>query len=513
MDDTRDQVIQNEQEGDIGIENKTVATCIVMPNVEDVISVAHSLGSKIEVKCVNSSSIATSIDQDRKFSSKQGTGNMPVTEGYVGQVRVSVLRDSGCNSVIVKEDLVQKEQLTGTSLYCTLADGTTRKFPVAKIEVNTPHFKGHVETLCMPRPVYDLVLGNIEGVKAVGRPDVAWKGGQESDATETNMVSAVKTRAQRRRGNLDNLIVPEAIKEYNFQDIVSLQTSDKSLSFIREKAASSEVRVSKDGSSVQYIQKNGLYYRKYRSLKKTEKVFTQLVVPIKLRKEVLRIAHDGIMSGHFVVRKTTDRVLNEFFWPTVRKDFKLYCRTCNLCQKTAPKCKVSQLQLGKMQIIDTPFSRVAIDLVGPIFPATDSGNRFIFTVVDYATRYPEATELNRIDTETVAEALVEIYSRVGIPREVLTDQGKQFTSDVMKEVGRLLSIKQLTTTPYHPAVMDLLRGSTALLRVCLVDLVRRNLVSGTGIYLFFSLLIVKLTKKLLVSLPSNSYMVDKSGDP
>ena len=165
-----------------------------------------------------------------------------------------MLRDRGCNSVIVKEDLVQKEQMTGTSLYCTLADGTKRKFPVAKIEVNTPYFKGQVEALCMPRPVYDLVLGNIEGVKAVGRPDEAWKSGQESDHTETNMVSAVETRAHRRRGNLDNLIVPEAIKEYNFQDIVSLQTSDKSLSFIREKAASSEVRVSKDGSSVQYIQ-------------------------------------------------------------------------------------------------------------------------------------------------------------------------------------------------------------------------------------------------------------------
>ena len=86
VDDTRDQVKQNEQEGDIDIENKTVATCMVMSSVEDVISVAHSFGSKIEVKCVNASSIATSMDQDRKFSSKQGTGNMPVTEGYVGQV-------------------------------------------------------------------------------------------------------------------------------------------------------------------------------------------------------------------------------------------------------------------------------------------------------------------------------------------------------------------------------------------------------------------------------------------
>ena len=57
----------------------------------------------------------------------------------------------------------------------------------------------------------------------------------------------------------------------------------------------------------------------------------------------------------------------------------------------------------------------------------------------------------------VAEALIEVFTRVGVPREILTDQGAQFTSGVMKEVhvSRLLSMKQLTTTcmpyVYHPA--------------------------------------------------------------
>ena len=48
--------------------------------------------------------------------------------------------------------------------------------------------------------------------------------------------------------------------------------------------------------------------------------------------------------------------------------------------------------------------------------------------MDYATRYPEAVPLASIDTETVAEALVSIFSRVGIPNEVLTDMGTQYTS-------------------------------------------------------------------------------------
>ncbi len=100
-----------------------------------------------------------------------------------------------------------------------------------------------------------------------------------------------------------------------------------------------------------------------------------------------------------------------------------------------------------MPLIDTPFKRVAVDLVGPIFPATDRKNRYILTLVDYATRYPEAIPLPSIEAERVAEALVDMFSRLGIPEEILTDRGSQFTSEVMHEVSRLLSLRQLTTTP------------------------------------------------------------------
>ena len=65
-----------------------------------------------------------------------------------------------------------------------------------------------------------------------------------------------------------------------------------------------------------------------------------------------------------------------------------------------------------------------MDLVGPITPpASERGHRYILTLVDYATRYPEAVPFKNIDTETVAEALLDMYSRLGIPEEVLSDQG------------------------------------------------------------------------------------------
>ena len=106
---------------------------------------------------------------------------------------------------------------------------------------------------------------------------------------------------------------------------------------------------------------------------------------------------------------------------------------------------VKKVPLGSMPLIDTPFKRVAVDIVRPIAPPSEAGH-----LVDYATRYPEAVPLKKITTEAVAEALLDIYSRVGIPEEVLTNQGTQFMSECMQEVSRLLSIKGLTSTPYHP---------------------------------------------------------------
>lgn len=140
------------------------------------------------------------------------------------------------------------------------------------------------------------------------------------------------------------------------------------------------------------------------------------------------------------VKKTADKIQKAFYWPGIQGDVSRRCKSCDICQKP----------LEKMPLIDMPFKRVAIDLIGPISPPSKEGHRYILTLVDDATRYPEAVPLKNIDTETVAEALVDIFSRLGILEDILSDLGTQFVSDCMKEVARLLSIKQLTTTPYHP---------------------------------------------------------------
>ena len=80
-----------------------------------------------------------------------------------------------------------------------------------------------------------------------------------------------------------------------------------------------------------------------------------------------------------------------------------------------------------MPVIEAPFNRIATDIIGPL-PKTEEGHSYILTVVDFATRYPEAMALKEITAGAVANALVSVYSRLGIPSQILTHQGRQFTA-------------------------------------------------------------------------------------
>ena len=199
-----------------------------------------------------------------------------------------------------------------------------------------------------------------------------------------------------------------------------------------------------------FEKKDGIVYRVYNDETRGGAHVRQVVLPESLRKYVMSVAHDTITGGHLGIKKTREKIMSNFYWPGMYEDVARYCRSCYICQKTVSKGTVQKAPMENIPVVDVSFKRVAVDLIGPIEPASEAGHRYILTLVDYATRYPEAVPLKRIDTETVAEALVDIYSRLGVPEEILSDQGKQFISDCMKEVCRLLGVTQSTTTPYHP---------------------------------------------------------------
>lgn len=366
--------------------------------------------------------------------------SMPTSRGVIGMNTVTVLRDTGCSGVVVRRSCVEEDRITERKQVCVLADGTKVEVPIACIHVDTPYFTGEVEAWCMENPIYDLILGNIPGARSPESPNPDWK-------LEVNAVQTRQQVQKERQFKYHSMLVPNVVKnQISPDDIEKEQQNDPSLAKIRNL-----ISEGKQNDNKYYFVKENLIFRKFCSPKvENGKHFKQLVVPKAFRHTVMRLAHDSILSGHLATKRTLTKVLSEFYWPGVVADVKRFCQSCDICQRTAPKGRVTRAPLGQMPLIETPFKRVAIDLVGPMEPRSSKGNRYILTLIDYATRYAEAVALPSIETVCVSEALLEIFCRTGVPEEILSDLGSQFTSDLMKEVSRLLSFRQLTTTPYHP---------------------------------------------------------------
>ena len=100
-------------------------------------------------------------------------------------------------------------------------------------------------------------------------------------------------------------------------------------------------------------------------------------------------------------------------------------------------------------VLTEPFEQMAFDLVSPL-PKAKGGYRFVLTAVCMATRWPEAIPLKSITARAVAEGMVNIFSRTAIPLQILSDQGTQFLSSLVKDLCKLLGIQRLKTTAYHP---------------------------------------------------------------
>lgn len=97
------------------------------------------------------------------------------------------------------------------------------------------------------------------------------------------------------------------------------------------------------------------------------KITLQLVIPERFREKVLRLAHETLMSGHLVIKKTMDRVLLEFFWPELCDHVARFCcKSFDICQKTIQKGRFTKIPFGKLSLIDTPFKRVSVDIIVPI---------------------------------------------------------------------------------------------------------------------------------------------------
>ncbi|XP_075733060.1 uncharacterized protein LOC142775507 [Rhipicephalus microplus] len=484
---------------------KDQASCMLSEKREDLTPEHHKSGYIVlqdggTIPIVNATS--------SRRSANVGVADMPVVEGFLEDRPVHVLRDTGCNTVVVRQSLVPKQKFTGTMSPVYLLDRTVRYLPEAKVLLQCTLFTGEVLVKCMTDPLYDVILGNIKGAalpdtlpmnESAPQHDHGHVETRRAPCTDSSKGNAVNgeqdvsgnLHATQPRSNAEEAYEPpheamekrplpeevllgkaggtkkhtslpvmtlpalqvrsEALKKYQVDD----ETLRKCFEAVGKKI------MSNDRETVFFI-RDGTLFRKHNLPDGTN--LEQLVVPRQLREVVLKLAHEGILAGHQGITKTVSRVTGEFYWPGVQSDTKRFVKSCDICQRMVPRHLVGRAPLGTTPIIETPFTRVGIDIIGLLSPTSEKGNRYVLTMIDFATRYPDAVALPSIEARQVAEGLLEMFSHVGIPKEIISDRGTSFMSAVMKEFSRLLSFKQLPTTPYHPMANGLIERFNGTLK-------------------------------------------------
>ena len=204
--------------------------------------------------------------------------------------------------------------------------------------------------------------------------------------------------------DLDNNISKGSTPE----ELGKAQRYHPTLKIIREK-------VGKPNSP--YFWENGLLMREpYNTLDKK-----LIVLPQSDRTKALRMAHHGPIARHFARDQTLQDIRVRLDWPGIVKDVNELCASCPICQKSGPAI-LSKAPIQPLPIIKDPLSRVAMYVLDPL-PRTKAGNKYVLVLMDYTSKWPEAYALRNVTTETVVKCLIDMTARVGIPEEVLTDNG------------------------------------------------------------------------------------------
>ena len=440
-----------------------------------------------------------------------------------------IVLDTGASRTLVREDLVPPQAIReGSSVTIRCAHGDTVTYPLAQISISVGSQQEMVVTAAVSRTLpasvllgrdvpklKELILGNgeeqplqdPEPVLAVttraeakrqlerereedlrlqtGKPKTSPVASPTIIQTQSPELLPFqfdgslftpghdrphRTRAEKRRErheHFNNMTdsaatdeIPTSALDISIAELKALQATDPTLTDSWK--AAREVS-SLAGQTLH--EKDGLLYRCYTPPGRSDQTIEQLVLPEKCRETVLRLAHNIPLAGHLGRNKTAKRILQRFYWPTVYRDAAKYCKACPECQKTSTR-RTPRAPLIPLPIIEEPFSRIAMDIVGPL-PRSRSGKRYILVICDYATRYPDAVALRSIDAECIADELIHFFARHGVPREILTDQGSNFTSQLLAELYRLLHVKPLRTTPYHPQTDGLVERFNQTLKAML----------------------------------------------
>ncbi len=409
----------------------------------------------------------------------------------IGGKQFMALVDTGSSQTLVREECVRDLHMSRQGkLRVRCVHGDEREYATVDLKMEVEGQPYLLTVGIVDKAPYAVILGRDVPVlvdllqRQTGEADVRVvtraKAKQVEERKQTlNLLPFAKepkdkrSRREKRKEKVRGTVIVEQLPEPDKNDLYDiphnmsdLQKQDVTLEGLFQKAGNSHSR-NRLQDKERFVVKDNRLYRQTDS-------GDQLVVPLSIRAKVLHLGHSIPWSGHLGQQKTLARISSRFYWPRLYMDVIDYCKSCPECQLTAPVKKGDRAPLVSLPIIDVPFTRIAMDIVGPL-ERSRSGNRYILVVCDYATRYPEAFPLKKIKTRQIVNVLGQLFSRVGIPTEILTDQGTNFTSRQIKEVYALLGIRAIKTTPYHPQTDGMVERFNQTLKAML-----RKFVSETG---------------------------------
>jgi hypothetical protein len=190
--------------------------------------------------------------------------------------------------------------------------------------------------------------------------------------------------------------------------------------------------------------------------------------------DILKACHDGPCGGHFADKRTAYKILRMgYYWPSIFKDAKKYVKACDSCQRVGQPNHRDEMPLNP-QVVLEPFDRWALDFIGPINPPSNQ-KVYILVCTDYMTKWVEAKALHRATEEAVIKFLfTDIFTRFGMPRELVTDGGPPFSSHGFKATLQKYHIQQRMTTPYHPQANGQVESTNKVIEAILTKTVKEN---------------------------------------
>lgn len=164
---------------------------------------------------------------------------------------------------------------------------------------------------------------------------------------------------------------------------------------------------------------------------------TKVVIPSELRKEMLSRLH----RGHLGMAKCISRARTLMYWPRMAADIRQMVEQCETCQIHAYKQPAEPLLLRDTP--NQPWYRVGADLC-------EYAGKHYLVVYDAYSNYPEVEELHGTTTSEVINKLSRVFARYGIPHELCTDGGPQFTAKEFKNFAVMFDFEHIISSPYYP---------------------------------------------------------------